>query len=509
MTNWPEGLLAGSYFLLTGIFILLIGGSIYWDDWTVIGVARELNATRFLQAGTPFGWTGHLHSSLSTDILPAYRLGILALWGGICGVFGWITYLHSRNGTLSLIVTVIAAISPFNSARTAIINTPAIICVGAFFAGWLIMRKNVVAAALLFLFSFTLPSLLFFYAVPFLTYAIALRRENPAHTVRAYLNLGLFFLLPFAYWTARSIWFEPKGIYEGYNGAISLQNVLSAGYLVVLDVKHHVRYVGAGWYVATAVLALALVPVSASLVSRLQSSVPPERHRRTVLVLLACGLGMLILATLPYFLVGNSPRWSVWDSRNQILIPFGYALTATSVLLHVRQKLATGLFCLIASVSLLYAGGQGYLLWRDGEKQALVQRMWAESPAVKDAHVVILDDKTSTPFANRRQPGWYELSGILAMAYGDERRIGIEESQWTDKLCHPLGHFAYTSLFYRTGDVPLALAEAPDGIRIVRTTFRDAEEPRSRLMRIVQPFVGVRMEATDARGDCDGVSPDN
>lgn len=499
-------MLVGAYFLLTGFFILLIGSSIYWDDWTVIGVARELNSTRFMQAGTPLGWTGHLHSSLTPEILPAYRLVILCLWGGACGIFGWITFQISKNASLAFWVAVVSTVAPFNSARIAIINTPAIICVAAFFSGWAMMQRSALVATLLFLFSFTLPSLLFLYAAPFVAYAFSQMAGRRFPTIPAALKLGVFAFLPVAYWTARSIWFAPTGVYEGYNGTISLKNILSAGYLVFLDIKHHVRHTHPGWYLATITFAVFMAPAAASWVSKFQSSVPTEKNRRTVLILAGCGLALLILGTLPYFLVGNSPRWSVWDSRNQILIPFGFSLMTAAALLFFNPRPAKWLLSLLVSISLLYAGGQGYLLWRDGEKQAVIQQMWSASEAVRVSHVVILNDKTSVPFANRRQPGWYELSGMLATAYGNERRIGIEESQWTNKLCNPLAHFAYTSPFYRTGDVPLALTEAPDGVRIIRTTFRDPEQPRPWMERVIRPFTGVRMEVADARGDCDGVS---
>lgn len=505
----PAIFTGGIYALLAVVTTLVLGNFIYWDDWVVVGVQQEWVTQRFLQAGTPLAWTGWLLTAANEASVPVFRLASQALWLLTCGLFGLIVYRSVKIAPIAALICLLALIAPFNSARASIINVPAMICVTLFFFGWLLMRRHAWLAVPAFLMSFTLPSLLVLFAAPFFERCWQALNDSEWRRPAIAVQLGLYALLPPGYWFAKSIWWRPWGIYEGYNSAISLSNVKWASELVVEDAKYIVQHLASGWYLALAIVAVAAWPLAHSLTRSLRSACSTEAdiRRRWPVWLALGGVAMLLLAVFPYLLVGNPPRWAVWDSRNQILVPFGFALTLAALIAWLPPKPAAGVMALCLSIGLLHWGGQTYLIWRDGAKQQAIQRLWAAEPAVRHAHIVILDDRTEMPFANRRKPGWYELSGLLAHALGNEQRIAIEALQWTNDLCEAKAHFRFRTPYYRTGDTLQVLPDSPQNLNILRTVLTDENRPRHWWKRLLNPTADLRMTAQREFDHCPVQAP--
>ena len=502
--------IGATYVILAVVTSLVLGRFIYWDDWVVIGVRPEWVIERFLQAGTPFAWTGWLLTTVNDALIPVSRLSTQALWLLTCGLFARIVYRNVKSAPIAALVGLVALIAPLNSARVAVINMPAMLCVTLFFVGWLSIHRRAWLATPAFLLSFTLPSLLFLFAAPFVERCWHAWNTSEWRKPTVAVQLVLYALLPPGYWLAKSIWWAPRGIYQGYNTETSLANVKWAGELVVDDAQHIAQHLAPAWYLALALVTVLAWPIARSLTRSLQSTRESKEARGTrwPLWLALCGVAMLVLAVLPYLLVGNPPRWAVWDSRNQALVPFAFALLLAALLVWLPRRSAAAVMALCLSVGLLHWAGQTYVIWRDGLKQEAIQRLWAAEPAVRDAHIIMLDDRSGIPFANRRNPGWYELSGLLADAFGNERRIAIEAPQWTNHLCQAKEHFRFRTPYYRTGDTMEAFPSSPQDLNIVRTVLTDESGSRRWWKRLLKPTVGLRMTAQREFDHCPSKAPE-
>lgn len=479
----------------------LLGPALFWDDWIVVGAPADLNIELFTQAGTAFGWTGRVHSALSEENLVVYRLGIVSIWALICAMFGWIAHLPTKDWKVGALIATLTMIAPFNSAKFAIINTPAVLCVAAFMTGWIVMRRSTILASTAFLISFTLPSLLFLYALAFAEHVWRIIKSNDLFSARSLISTAWLAALPPLYWLFKSVWLHPYGIYENYNQSISLRNAISAIRITLTDIKYIIQHLEVGWYAATAAFAIALIPISKRIIDWAFSDhkINPDFTRRLAI----SGAAALLLAATPYLIAGHAPRWAVWDSRNQVLIPFAFAILAVSGLTAAPRGISTVFLATTISISLVYWCGQGYLLWRDWQKQEFIQKHWESNLDVADADIIILDDKSSSGFANRRSPKFYELSGMLADAYKDERRIGIEASQWIDDICDPGLNVIPRSRHYRTGDAASSAVDRQGGLKVVRSTLSDDQSRGISFKALTNPTSKLTITTKQTPEECD------
>lgn len=351
--------------------------------------------------------------------------------------------------------------------------------------GWVVMRKSAALATIAFLASFTLPSLLFLYALPFAEHIGRLIKNKDRFSAHNLASTTYLATLPPLYWLAKSVWLEPHGIYQNYNQNISLQNAFSAIQITLTDIKYIAMNLEMGWYAGAIACIVALLPLSKQII---RWALSDQNSKPTwVLPLELAGTAALLLGIAPYLIAGHAPRWAVWDSRNQILIPFAFAILVTAVLTQLPKRISAATLATILGASIVYWSGQGYLLWRDWQKQIMIQRHWASDAKVAKADIVILDDQSSIGFANRRLPRFYELSGMLADAFGDEKRIGVEASQWIDAICNPNKNPMFRSKYYRTGDAKSSEGWDEHSWLIVRTTLSDKTPKPSKIHSLRYP----------------------
>jgi hypothetical protein len=417
------GLVAAYLVAWAGAVLML--DAAFWDDWTLVDVPTEPMLEGFRQNGLP--WVGQLHRAL-LELGPwAYRVvGALAFAGVGAAVLGIVRRLPvlpglpaptARDGWL---LAALVLVLPFNSARHALITLPYTLSLALFTtAWWLLVRRTpastatALTATVLLFASFTTQSLLVFVALPvghLLLLELADDRR-PSQAVRWAGRRWYLLAAPVVFYAAKNAWFAPYGLYEGYN------QIEPSGLAFAT-----LRVVG---------LALVL-----AVVVRLRDRLPPALRASAAWVV--GGLLVVAVGELPYLAAGHHPGFDGWNSRHQLLVPFGWAtvgvglvrLTSAALGDVPGRRLATAGVVVAASTSLALT--LSFVV--DHRKQGDVVALLEEHPEVGDVASVVVRDHTRGLNANQRRWAFYEYNGLFARAYGDTGRFVVPEGSYVVRL---------------------------------------------------------------------------
>lgn len=492
---------------------LLAPGAKYWDDWAVANTdtlrfARELGLPWIgyvLVALFALGpWAFKVLAIVSTFVVGLATYGISGRGLGLTARERW------------LLAALVVALPLYSTRVLAILSTYSW-SLALFFCAWYLLvrrspqtpgRGRYVLAAVLFFVSYTTASLLPFTALPVAHLAyLAVRRD--VSLWRGILGfIGRYWYLcaaPIVFWVVRSLFLQPYGLYATYNqigsadGQLSLTTLSAVGMIVaiVLICLVFLYWLRATWprdpairgalslavlTVATLVFglylnatrvssnplarAVPLVLLACALVVAAVVIVQMVRIRRgrTLLVsrdreltpILAVGLAALGLAMLPYLLVGKLPSFVGFETRHQLLMPFGVAIiivatvrgAGTIMSATVTKVLAVALVAAMTALSAVVS----LSLVADAHKQEQVIRALAAEPLVRDASTVVFADNASALGFEGRGYDFYEFNGWMKTAFGDEKRLGLSTAGVADFLDGNYEPLYYAASRYGFGD---------------------------------------------------------
>lgn len=222
--------------------------------------------------------------------------------------------------------------------------------------------------------------------------------------------------LPFVFYLIKIKYFQASGPYAGYYEGFGLEKVWPALKIVYSDFL--------GQDVSVPLLIIGLVLGLAAL-PRMDAPVPNAR-------LLVVGAIAIALALFPYLILGLAPVFDEWPaSRHQLLLPLGFACVATGIAGYMSAGWARALVGLILAISLAMNWNFYYLAYLDWSKQTSVLAFLRDSD-FKEASVILIDDRTEARF--RRTLGFYEWSGIVKLAYGDQTRFAMRKEEYPNYL---------------------------------------------------------------------------
>jgi hypothetical protein len=447
--------------------------ALYWDDWANSNGDSAIRL--YTQSGLP--WNGYFATALFAIGPIAFKVvGFVSTV-----VIGWAVWRIAdagfgldAGGRWLLAAFVIAL--PLDGAHVAVaVLTTYSVSAMIFLLAWVLLVERPpresgfgrrAGAALLFFVSFSTASLLPFVVLPLLHVAYLLwqdeRRLRPVVT-GVLSRFWPVIAAPVAFWVMRSIFFKPSGVYAEYNAFISLALPLSRTALIA----------GAALVVAIACLAvLVLLLLRPAVVLRAralpvrillggstlaaaawiwQSGPPGSAPASTVAVLVALsagaslvpasravrvlatqatGLVVLALGILPYLLVEKVPAFGDWDSRHQLLMPFGVAILLLAALTAARSP-RTGRLATIAGAAALAVAAavscvSSLSLAADWRAQQQVIALLAADPQVRDASTVVFVDERPPPLFGDLRHRFYEYSGWLHAAFDQETRFGVD-----------------------------------------------------------------------------------
>ena len=489
--------------------------SLYWDDWVVVN-SDTLRMTKEL--GLP--WIGYVYVVLFA--LGPWTFKVIAVLATI--VVGWTCFAISGRGLglnfreRWLLAALVIALPLFSARAIAVLSTYSW-SLALFFCAWyLLVRKHpdspgrtrYVAAAVFFFVSYTTGSLLLFTAIPvahlaYLTIpSSALKGKG---TLRFIARFWYVLAAPVFFWTMRTLFFQPYGLYKDYNKFLFLENPssvtiaaavcllfilvlvilvllywlradypkparlrreLSLGTLAVTTGAMGLFLLATRVSVASTALAIPATIVMCSIIlcamivhrairgSKTKDQTEIESRKSEVMPILAGGLIVLVLGELPYLLVGKLPSSSGWETRHQLLIPFGVAVIIVATVralaailpLSVIRVVSIGLVALFVFVSLNIS----LSLVADWRKQMQVTEALAQEPLVKEASTIVFSDHARELNFDSRKFEFYEYNGWLWTAFGEQSRLGIDRMALHGFLTGQIPGRDYPASRYGFGD---------------------------------------------------------
>jgi hypothetical protein len=354
---------------------------------------------------------------------------------------GVLKTVKEMDGTARLFVTLLFALLPVNFGRIALCNIHYAICYFTFFLAFFLFARFLVSGQmwlrvfvlLTFFFSFSTNALLSFYAVV-LIYAVYYVRgaDGAAAAIRRTLfKYADFVVLPLVFYAVKTVFFKPHGLYAAVY-PLSLKSVVATPLSVLMVLKTS--------FIAPIDLALrqgAAAPFMTLLAGLAlffffnRYSRPDEDHGRDAAFFFA-GLAFFYLGAFCYLAVGYMPDLYDWESRHQLLLPLGSALM---ICYGVRLAFAalgwgrkTEVFALATLLGLFVQfNHSAYLSYlRDWFKQYSVLENIREMPEVKRNFAFQVEDRAGGFDASRRTYRFYEYTGWLKLAFGDETRLAVD-----------------------------------------------------------------------------------
>ncbi|KAB2933639.1 MAG: hypothetical protein F9K24_07295 [Leptonema illini] len=415
--------------------LLLLNQGVFFDDWVLYDVRFDLIVERFTQAGAP--WVGFLHGvmqSLPFNVF-SYRILVFLSYMGAALLLNLILKdVQELRSASRLAIVILFSVLPVNSARIAMINGPAVLFYLLFFVGfWLFsvyLKRRLfvlrIASLVAFFVSFTLNSLLVFYLlVPLFLYY---RERKNLKSLRLMLVAGLkfadFFLLPILFYLIALIVFPPHGVYAGYNfvspdpmnllhGVVTL--LLSFVNFFIFDVNTLLSQ-----------LSLFVLLIAYILVRRCR--LPQGGQQWYLRWFIGFGLLAFFLAVFPYCMVGKLPQSVDWDSRHQILMPLGASFVLFFTIVFLGRKVGWNQhFALVLLVTIsVFSSWRSYIGFElDWFKQVAIAEHFKNHPVVKERSTFIVKDELVSLNANGRQYRFYEYTGLMKQAFGDQKRFAI------------------------------------------------------------------------------------
>ncbi len=406
-----------------GLVAFSVNG-IWWDDWVLFYNSEETILNIFTEAGSFPPYIGNLHVLL-TSLGPVYYRAITF----VCFYFSSLNFLVLIKRYIrcseqhALLFTILFTVLPFNLARIAAIDLPYTISLTLFLFAWRIYPKNLILSLPIFFVSYATQSLLLFMMVVFLIELSA--KAKSKITKRELFELSSLLALPVLFWLVKNIFFKPYGAYEGYNQNISFENILTPAKITIIDFLN---------FRTSLPLNLILFLFAYLILRRIniKDLLLEERIKYGVF-----GLFTLAVGVLPYLLVGLPPTFKDWNSRLQLLMPFGASLII-GVIVIGRTKIHKIALAIVFSISLSFTS-MNYLAYsEDWDKQTGIIEGIKKSPVIDECSVILITDKTNIENVFGRYYRFYEWNAIFKVATGRQDRLVISSA---DVGLFDKGHF--------------------------------------------------------------------
>lgn len=416
------------FYVINHGLIVFFPNALFWDDWYINRVSPADILIRLDQINLPFRSLGLLHSTLIQYGPIAYKyLGFILMFiagllldGIIKRTLTSIGYTYQAATSIAYIIVLLFLVLPFNSARPLLIIFPYLLSYFLFFLAWRLIDRAYFIAALLFMISFETNSMLVFYIVPIADlYLRTIKDINIKGAVHFTRRNWLLLVLPVLYFSIRQIWFKPYGLYENYNQDFGIIKIIKSPILQaanIFDVQINI-----GLFIIALLICIILLRKNKNILLYI-----PTCSIKWYLV----GLFVFISACFPYWIIGRVPTFNVWSSRHQLLIPLSIAIILTTIMIRERNKYyQKSLLILFVCISMTYNLNTYIGYYVDWEKQLQLIKLFRENKVIKDGSLIIFTDESINKNYLNREYAVYEWNGILEMAFGDQKRLGIKTSE--------------------------------------------------------------------------------
>ncbi|HRD69445.1 MAG TPA: hypothetical protein PK657_04820 [Legionella sp.] len=435
-------------YFIANIFLLLNYSGVYWDDWTLVNQDPASILNIYSQTG--FWWMGYFHVYLQSigNGIYVYRLiGFFSYFFSGIFLYYILDKLNYFNKRTLYILVLLFLLAPVNDARVALINTPAILTVFLFYFAFFLLALymdsnkkiyNRIIILSIFFITFCLESLLVFYAVVLVYILIKTYQQNLALKKSTILKIFItryldFICLPLFFFGIKQFFFQPHGLYTGYNSlhfdVINLLSLLGQSFYTSLyqPLKQAISSLYYFFYFMPLIFILVLVIFKKE--DFFESNTKISIVTRTSFLI--CGVLLFLIAVFPYCAVGKLPHLDNWASRNQILVPLGmsfllYWLIMESALLN--KRLANGLLYLVVTSFIVQNLYNHYLYNIDWFYQKSLIAQFKKSDVFKNNTTFIATDELEREvWVHKRGLVFYELGGLFKQAFHEDTRLLVHD----------------------------------------------------------------------------------
>lgn len=440
----------GSIYLFT-FGLMLFNGGAFLDDWVIVNQENAVRLVMQQEIGFFGYWPAYVHNVLLS--LPAaifWERVVIFISYLLAGVLlhGILKSVREIDGESRFWVVVFFLLFPVNFVRTCISNINYALSYLMFFLGfWLLVKFRecrgpaLRLASLLCLFlSFSTNSMLVFYGViiAYTAYAELAEHASVSKLIKRAGAYADYALLPVIFWIIKNLAFPPGGLYADYN-AITGQKAIAAFFQLPACVHNAILEpirlsVGQGNIVVVIALAGALyLALKHARMPHADISVKGN------IVFAGVGVILFVMAVFPYLAVGKMP--SLWDaeSRHQLLVPLGaafmlyFGLKIALLELEVPQKWRTLMYSVIAAFFMWNHVAILLDFQQDHYKQLSLIEQFRASAVVRDNHAFLFVDAVPGLNALQRKYRFYEYTGMMKVAFGDDTRLGVEKGFESDR----------------------------------------------------------------------------
>ncbi|WP_173236699.1 hypothetical protein [Legionella antarctica] len=436
----------------------------YWDDWVFVFQKPQTLKVMYAQSGYP--WMAYVQLFLQKmgNSIYIYRILTFVTYF-LSGIF--LLYILQKtklfNKSTALLLTLLFLLAPLDDARAALVSTASIVTFFLFFAAFFLLslyldnKKKHYYRALslaLFLISFSLESLLVFYATVLFYILWNIYQKNIGSTrgfqtqqlsmiKRITLLIKPFFIqypdficLPILFFILKHSFLQPYGLYANYNSIgfnffqildLILKSFLTSFYVPIV----HALTTAVRLPILTIAVFYLVMHIlkKMGVSSMLEKS--NERSWREIKTVLIMGLVLFFLAVFPYCVVGKLPQNLSWDSRSQILIPLGmsfliYYLVMMSA--KINKRIPVLAVPLLISSFIVQALHTYYLYDLDWFYQQSLSEQFKQSKIIRENSTFIVQDNLEMDiWVNKRGLSFYEVNGLLKQALKDDSRLVVHD----------------------------------------------------------------------------------
>lgn len=486
VTLAPYALIVLIYTLTHGLSLANRG--LFWDDWIFWQQDRSVVA----EAGRSMGSTwpsaiNNLFYYSQTGITLDRAVTFISFLLVALLLFGIVRRMPKMTVSTAVWVAVLFSVFPVYQARIALVMVGYGLCLLFFTTAiWLLVRFRSprpwyvwLFSAVLMVVSFQTASLLvFFYAVVPLVLLVTepLQEWKWRPAVRVLMRRAAFLAVPVVYWVSKRVFFPTSGLYSKYNvigggktgfwGNL-VHGVVNSTLFAVADAIPGVISKGVVHPGLKPLLLMGAIVGAAALLGLIRWQV---RRGESDTWLTHVGGMFLVAAVAAYAAVGKIPTNVGWETRHQLLVPFGAALMTVGVAQRHAEssKLARVVISVLLVVLIGVSAGEhvnSYIAYeRDWLKQRAIMEIARTTPELKTGRYILIEDKTK--YLNQADWPPYTYTGMFAETFGDESRLvypWIPGARWFD-YAKVRPYFLHTR-YYKTADYS---GQSPDYVVTIR-----------------------------------------
>lgn len=432
-------------YTIANLFLLLNIDGINWDDWSIYRQPLDTLVFSFQQVSgiSAYALLHHFLQSIGNGIY-SYRVFTFILYF-ISGVLMYKILESTRSFTSKdlFFITLLFLVAPLNSARVALIDIPYAFDYVLFFGAFYMLnvylnlyRIWVIRIFVLFSFfaSFIVNSFLVFYAIPLMyIFYMTMNQEQPiVVNIKVFMAKNIdFIMLPILFFVIKSIYLKPQGAYQEYN-ALELKSLLMA--------PIYSMYSFFTSFITPLYLSLSVLPYVAIVIVFVVWHYKPKMDEVAQTQsagyyrwLMGLGAIFFILAVFPYCAVGKIPTSFEFNSRNQLLVPLGFALIFYSGLQLIAERKKISQLCrdfFLIGFIILFIGRSMIDQYRynvDYIYQVAIIENFKASKVIQEHTTFICKNNLTDALAGDRRIRYYEYNGYLKKAFGNDQRLMVDK----------------------------------------------------------------------------------